>query len=96
MPKCFDLLGYIVFFWSNEGAPLEPIHVHVAKSISQNATKIWILSDGSAMLDDRNPSRVPKHDLARIVRAIGMYSADIIKMWKETFGVEPTYKDDLS
>ncbi len=96
MPKCFSLLGYVIFFWSNEGVPLEPIHIRVAKSLSQNATKIWILSDGSALLDGKNPSRIPKRDLSRIIRAVEMYSTDIISMWKEKFGVEPTYYDELS
>ena len=42
MPKFMELFGYNIYFWSNEGEPLEPLHVHVAKSITSNATKIWI------------------------------------------------------
>lgn len=31
VPSLFRLFGYVIFFWSNEGAPLEPVHVHVAR-----------------------------------------------------------------
>lgn len=40
MPKFMELFGYGIYFWSNEGNPLEPIHVHVSKSPHSNATKI--------------------------------------------------------
>ena len=30
MPQIFRVAGYIVYFWSNENEPLEPIHVHVS------------------------------------------------------------------
>ena len=31
MPQIFSIGAYIVYFWSNEGEPLEPIHIHIAK-----------------------------------------------------------------
>lgn len=31
MPKVFEWNGYRFFFFSNEGKPLEPCHVHVRK-----------------------------------------------------------------
>jgi hypothetical protein len=40
MPKIFNEAGYRFFFYSNEGAPLEPIHIHVAKSGAD--AKIWL------------------------------------------------------
>ena len=43
MPQLFRIGSYIIYFWSNESDPLEPIHVHVAEGrASANATKIWI------------------------------------------------------
>ena len=59
MPKCFSAFGYVVFFWSNENEPLEPVHVHIAQKISANATKIWILSDGSAELEMHEDAILP-------------------------------------
>ena len=41
MPQICRLLGYIIFFWSNENN--EPVHVHVCKGKPhEDATKIWI------------------------------------------------------
>jgi hypothetical protein len=31
MPQLFKIGPYIVYFWSNEGFPQEPVHVHVKK-----------------------------------------------------------------
>ena len=31
MPQIFKIGSYTVYFWSNEGKPLEPIHVHIAE-----------------------------------------------------------------
>ncbi len=43
MPQIFKFGGYIIFFWSNENKPTEPIHVHVVKHNPRaNSTKIWI------------------------------------------------------
>lgn len=40
MPQIFKVGGYLVYFWTNESNPLEPIHVHVsAGKPSPNATK---------------------------------------------------------
>lgn len=90
MPKCFEIYGYIVFFWSNENEPLEPVHVHVGKRISQNCTKIWILSDGSAKLEN-NSSSIPQRDLKRILKVIESYSDYIVKKWESYFGTVATF-----
>ncbi len=31
MPQVFRIGAYLVYFWLNEGMPLEPIHVHIAE-----------------------------------------------------------------
>lgn len=31
MPQVFKIGSYTVYFWMNEGKPLEPVHVHVAQ-----------------------------------------------------------------
>ncbi len=40
MPTLFRQNGYRFFFYSNEGNPREPVHVHVMKGGAQ--AKIWI------------------------------------------------------
>lgn len=41
MPQIFRFGPYWVYFWTNEGKPLEPIHVHISQGHSSaNTTKI--------------------------------------------------------
>ncbi len=51
MPQIFKFGGYIIFFWSNENKPVEPVHVHIAKhNPKPNSTKVWITQKGNALL----------------------------------------------
>ena len=51
MPQIFKIDSYLIYFWSNESKPLEPIHVHVSEGIpSENAIKIWITQKGRCLL----------------------------------------------
>ena len=82
MPQVFVILGYIVYFWSNEND--EPIHVHVCKGSPQkDATKVWITEDGSVL--EHNKSKIPKKDLKRILAWIAMNDELIIKKWQFHF-----------
>lgn len=59
MPQVFKVGSYWVYFWTNEGDPLEPIHVHISEgSPSPNATKVWITKSGKCLLCSRT-SRIP-------------------------------------
>lgn len=40
MPKVFEWRGCRFHFFSNEGEPLEPVHIHVRKGA--NRAKFWI------------------------------------------------------
>lgn len=40
MPKVFEKEGFKFFFFSNEGNPLEPCHIHVRKG--ESLAKIWL------------------------------------------------------
>ncbi len=40
MPKVFEVNGYRFFFFSNEGDPREPCHIHVSKGDA--LAKFWI------------------------------------------------------
>lgn len=90
MPQIFRIGSYTVYFWSNEGNPLEPIHVHVAEGrASANGTKIWITSTGKTLLSNNN-TKIPSKILRGITRIIEANSAEIIEKWIEQFG-EITY-----
>ncbi|MCD8218538.1 MAG: DUF4160 domain-containing protein [Clostridiales bacterium] len=86
MPQLFRIGSYIIYFWSNENNPLEPVHVHIAEGrASANATKIWITNSGKALLC-HNYSKIPQRTLRAIMKVIEANSADIINKWYDQFG----------
>ena len=86
MPQIFRIGSYIIYFWSNENNPLEPIHVHIAEGkATANATKVWITSSGKALLCNNN-SRISSKMLNNIMRYIEANSKTIINKWYSQFG----------
>lgn len=72
MPDALEkAYGYHIYFWSNENEPLEPLHIHISKTPHPNATKYWILSDGSLLLENNNDA-IPSNDLKRLVNFISL------------------------
>lgn len=86
MPQIFKIGKYIIYFWSNEGVPLEHVHVHISEGRpTANATKIWITSRGGCVLCNNN-SNIPLKTLRNIADVIAARSAEIISEWKKYFG----------
>lgn len=86
MPQIFRVGSFVVYFWSNENNPVEPIHVHVSEGkASGSATKIWITSTGKALLCNNN-SKIPNKMLKNIMRHIEANSGLIIEKWCDQFG----------
>ena len=86
MPQVFKVGSYWIYFWSNEGDPLEPVHVHIAEgSPMQNATKVWITSAGKSLLCNNN-SDIPSVALRNIMRTIEARSDVVTKKWLSYFG----------
>lgn len=86
MPQIFRIGGYLVYFWSNEEKPLEPIHFHITDSVPNgNATKVWITKSGHCLLCNNN-SHIPKHKLRRIMEIAQARSNDIVNKWYDYFG----------
>jgi hypothetical protein len=84
MPKLFDLLGCIIYFWSNEG--FEPIHIHISEGKpTPNATKYWLYSDGTLHLA-YNDKRIPSKKLNRIIERLEKCSRYIESAWITHFG----------
>lgn len=86
MPKIMEILGYIIYFGSNEGQPAEPIHVHISKKPTTNGTKVWITSEGNVQLE-HNKSKIPHNELKRLMKTISDYHDIIIAEWKKFFQV---------
>ena len=91
MPQIFKVGAYIVYFWANEGNPLEPIHVHVAEVVpTENATKIWITKSGKCLLC-HNKSQIPYKTLKNIIEIIEARNHDVMSKWHEFFGEAEYY-----
>ena len=86
MPQIFKVGKYLIYFWVNEGLPLEPIHVHISEVRPQKfATKVWITHNGKCLLCN-NDSQIPLRQLRYLISVIEASSDDIINLWVETFG----------
>lgn len=85
MPQLFRIGPYLVYFWSNENNPVEPVHVHIAESRpSPNATKVWITESGKALLCN-NHSKIPQRTLVMLLRIREANSDYILQTWKKHF-----------
>ena len=86
MPQLLRIGPYILYFWSNESEPLEPVHVHIAEGkAAGNATKIWITSSGKALLCNNN-SQIPERILSKMLRVVEANSAEFTQAWYDHFG----------
>jgi len=81
MPRVFSIDQWVVYFWSNESDPIEPVHVHVAlKRPVERATKIWITRAGGCVLAN-NDSNVPSGELRGIMEIVAARHMEIVAKW---------------
>ena len=86
MPQLLRIGPYSIYFWSNEGNPLESIHVHISEGRANAlSTKIWITSTGKTVLCNNN-SKIPEKILRKLMRIVEANSEDIVEEWLELFG----------
>ena len=91
MPQVFRAGSYWVYFWSIEGDPIEPVHVHVSQgSPVPNATKVWITSVGKCLLAN-NASGIDRRVLANIIRIIEARVDEVLSKWDAHFGQRRYY-----
>ena len=70
MPQIFSIGSYVVYFWSDEGEPKEPVHVHT-KSMH--------------CIVAHNKSKIPMHILNDIMSVIEVRAMYICSEWKKHF-----------
>ncbi len=80
MPVVFRHEGYRFFFFSNEGDPREPVHIHVRKA--EKIAKFWLepavgLADSYAMTSS---------ELTKLQRIVEQKQDVIRERWNEYFG----------
>jgi len=79
MPVIFRYKGYRFFFYSNEGSPKEPVHVHVRGSDGE--AKFWLYPTVHLASSDGFDART----LRELAEVVGQNTAVIERAWNEYF-----------
>ena len=79
MPVVFRYKGYRFFFYSNEGVPREPLHIHVRKA--EASAKFWIEPD-PGVAEARGMSASELSELLEVAIA---HREEIKRFWNEHF-----------
>lgn len=79
MPKVFEWNGYR-FFYSNEGNPLEPVHIHVRQET--RVAKVWIEPDVALA----SLWGMAAEELSAIEAVVRENESRIKEKWDEYFG----------
>jgi len=79
MPKVFEWNGYRFHFFSNEGDPREPAHIHVTRQ--RDTAKFWLRPDVSVAYSRGLPPRV----LSELIGVIETRRDEIESAWHDHF-----------
>ena len=80
MPTVFRERGFRFFFYSNEGSPREPVHIHVEKDGVE--AKFWLNPEVKVAYNDGYDARTLRELLAIVQRN----KLRIERVWNEYFG----------
>jgi hypothetical protein len=79
MPKVFEIEGYRGFFFSNEGVPMEPIHIHVKKG--RGEAKFWV-TPNVTLAESWN---LKVSELTRAQEIVVEHRQEILDFWNRYF-----------
>lgn len=80
MPTVFRERGFRFFFYSNEGSPREPVHIHVEKDKVE--AKFWLRPEIRVAYNDGYDART----LRELMSIVGFNRERIERAWNEYFG----------
>jgi hypothetical protein len=80
MPTVFRERGFRFFFYSNEGSPREPVHIHVEKHDVE--AKFWLRPEVRVAYNDGYDART----LRELVAIVDINLERIERAWNEYFG----------
>ncbi len=80
MPVVFRYQGIRFYFFSNEGNPREPVHIHANRSDAE--AKLWLHPE-VRVAESFGFTRREQSDLLRIVE---QRREEIVRAWHEHFG----------
>lgn len=81
LPVVFRQKGYRFFFYSNEGDPMEPLHIHVRKG--EAVAKSWLVPQ-VCLAESYSMSSAELRELIEVIKD----NKDLIeRYWNEHFGI---------
>jgi len=80
MPVVFRHHGYRFFFYSNEGEPREPLHIHVRQGDA--LAKFWL----EPLPEVAESYGMAAHELRELLDVAADHVAEIERFWNEHFG----------
>ena len=92
MPKIFEYLGILFFFYSNEHAP---IHVHARKGEFESKAEFTILGEEIVSIritNVRGREPLSGNELKDLKVFLESYAEDIVKKWNDYFLNEKSIK----
>ena len=80
MPTILQERGFRFFFYSNEGSPREPVHIHVEKGNLE--AKFWLKPAVKVAYNDGYDART----LRELLALVEAHKQQIERAWNEFFG----------
>ena len=80
MPVVFRHKGYRFFFYSNDGKPREPLHIHVRRGSA--VAKLWL----EPMPEIAEAYGLAAHELSELLDVAVERKTEIERYWNEYFG----------
>ncbi len=80
MPVVFRYRGVRFFFYSNEGNPREPVHVHALRDDLE--AKFWVIPEVGVAYNDGYSAR----ELREFLGVVEGNKNLIVRVWNEHFG----------
>lgn len=85
MPKIFEYLGIVIFFYANEH---DPVHVHAKKGEHESKAD-FIIVDGKieeiVIKSVKGSSPLKDNDLKNFKAFVGVYADKIVQKWIDYF-----------
>ncbi|MBC8147906.1 MAG: DUF4160 domain-containing protein [Bacteroidetes bacterium] len=85
MPKIYEYLGIIIFFYSNEH---EPIHIHAQKGEFESKAEIIVKNGkiaGLEIISKKGVKPLKGNDLKRLKVFLDNYAEKIVEKWIDYF-----------
>ncbi len=79
MPRVFEWSGYRFHFFSNEGDPREPVHIHVTRD--RASAKFWVQPEVSVAYNRGFSAKV----LSQLMSVIEDRTDEIESAWNDHF-----------